>query len=301
MNVNTFTLCLLLNMVTSSALGQEESLRGEILRILSKFEGTTALAFEDLQTGSRILINEREMFHAASTMKTPVMIEVFKKEREGSWRLGDSILIKNEFKSIVDGSSYAMDLKDDSDVAMYDLVGTRTSVRYLVVQMIVVSSNLATNILLEHVGADNVTKSMRRLGADSILVLRGVEDQKAYDRGLNNKTNAYDLMVIFKSIVEKSVVDERACEAMLAILADQEFRDIIPALLPQGTRVAHKTGSITGVEHDSGIVFLPDGRKYILVLLSKDGKNALRTKALLAEVSKKIYDYMIAENVHRPR
>lgn len=281
---------------------QEDPLKTEILTVLSGVEGTWAVAFEDLQTGERLLINEREMFHAASTMKTPVMIEVFKRIREGSMRLEDSVLIKNEFRSIVDGSLYAMDLKDDSDDSMYKRVGTNVSVRELLIQMITVSSNLATNILIDRVGADNVTKTMRGLGADSILVLRGVEDQKAYDLGLNNKTNAYDLLLILKSIAKHRVVDNDACEEMLEILDDQKFGDIIPALLPRGTRVAHKTGSITGMEHDSGIVFLPDGRSYVLVLLSKEGTDAKRTKAVLAQVSKRVYDHMMAkENVHRPR
>lgn len=281
---------------------QGDPLKSEILKILSGLEGAWAIAFEDLQTGERLLVNEREMFHAASTMKTPVMIEVFKKIREGSWRLEDSVLIKNEFRSIVDGSLYAMDLKDDSDDSMYKRVGTNVSVRELLIQMITVSSNLATNVLIDHVGADNVTSTMRSLGADSILVLRGVEDQRAYDLGLNNKTNAYDLLLILKSIAEHSVVDKGACEEMLEILDDQKFKDIIPALLPQGTRVAHKTGSITGVEHDSGIIFLPDGRSYVLVLLSKEGTDAKRTKTVLAQVSKRVYDHMMAkENVHRPR
>ena len=159
--------------------------------------------------------------------------------------------------------------------------------------MITVSSNLATNILIDLVGAKNVTASMRSLEANDIQVLRGVEDIKAFESGMNNTTTAYDLMIIFEAIGEGKAVDERASNEMVKILADQKFREKIPALLPPGTKVAHKTGNITGVEHDSGIIFLPDDRTFVLVLMSKNLKDAAAAKKSMARVSKKIYDFLL--------
>ena len=260
-----------------------------------KTTGSFALAFEQLATGDRLLINEREMFHAASTMKTPVMVEVFKQASEGKFRLDDSLLVKNEFKSIVDGSPYSLDLKDDSDDAMYQLIGKRATIRTLLHHMITLSSNLATNILIELVGARNVTATTRALGADNITVLRGVEDGKAFQQGLNNVTNAFDLMLIFKAIAQKTAVDSAACNAMLETLFKQEFNTKIPALLPPTVRVAHKTGNITGVEHDSGIVYLPDGSSYVLVLLSKNLKDNKEGVAVLAKVSRMVFDHVSGE------
>lgn len=249
-----------------------------------------AVAFHDLSTGAQILINEREMFHAASTMKTPVMIELFRQADKRERRLGDSILVKNSFSSIVDGSPYSMDLTDDSDDSVYELIGKRVTVRDLIYQMITVSSNLATNILIEIADARNVTGAMRLLGADSIQVLRGVEDLKAFDAGLNNRTTAHDLMMIFKALADGSAASASSCKEMLDILGDQKFRDMIPGELPPDTRVAHKTGSITGVQHDGGVVFLPDGRKYVLVILSKDLKDREQGVRAIAEISRMIYD-----------
>jgi beta-lactamase class A len=226
-------------------------------------------------------------------MKTPVMIEVFRQAREGRFSLDDSVSVRNEFKSIVDGSSYELNLKDDSDDSMYKRIGGKVSVRDLIHQMITVSSNLATNILIGLVGAEKVTSTMRDLGADDIEVLRGVEDAKAFERGMNNRTNAYDLSLIFDAIAEGRAVDQSSSDAMVEVLLGQKFRDLIPALLPQDVRVAHKTGNITGVEHDSGIVYMPDGRHYVLVLLSKDLKNIQEGKQALARVSRRIYDFMI--------
>lgn len=267
-----------------------ESTKSAIEAKLKTIEGEFAVAFKDLQTGKTLFINEKENFHAASTMKTPVMIEVFKQAKVGKFKLTDSILVKNEFKSIVDGSPYSMDIADDSGDGMYKMIGKKMTIYDLTYQMIIVSSNLATNILIDLVDAKNANQSMRALGAKDIQVLRGVEDQKAFDKGLSNTTTAYDLMLIFEKIAQNKVVDKKSCEEMRKILFDQKFNEIIPDKLPKTVKVAHKTGSITGVQHDSGIVYLPDGRKYVLVLLSKKLKNADAGVKVLAEVSEMLYE-----------
>ena len=110
---------------------------------------------------------------------------------------------------------------------------------------------------------------------------------------MNNSTTAYDLMAIFEAVAKKSAIDEKSCNEMLMILLGQKFRDKIPALLPEGTKVAHKTGNITGIEHDSGIVFLPDGRQYVLVMLSKNLEDVKAAKKVMATISRKIYDSLV--------
>uniref|UniRef100_UPI0025DB2D7F serine hydrolase n=1 Tax=Algoriphagus sp. TaxID=1872435 RepID=UPI0025DB2D7F len=240
-----------------------------------------------------LLINSEEEFHAASTMKVPVMIELYKQESEGLLNLNDSILLKNEFKSIVDGSPYSMDIGDDSDDIIYSKIGTIVAIKDLINSMITVSSNLATNVLIELVDAKKVTATMRTLGADKIEVLRGVEDQKAFDLGLSNSTTAKDLMMIMKAIAQNTAGSKENCEEMISIMKDQQFNEIIPHNLPKEVTVAHKTGSITGVHHDAGIIYLPDGRSYVLVLLSKNLEDFDLGTMKLAEISKTIYEYMI--------
>ena len=270
-----------------------DAVQRDIEKTLKAGDGTFAVAFESLDGQGSLFLNEKMMFHAASTMKTPVMIEVFRQSRAGRFSLDDSVLVKNEFRSIVDGSSYQLDLKDDSDDSMYEKLGAKFSIRALLRQMITVSSNLATNLLMDLVGAEQVTATMRSLGAPDIEVLRGVEDGKAFEKGLNNRTSALDLLVIMKAIAQERAVDSAASKEMLEVLVDQKFNELIPALLPSGVRVAHKTGNITGVEHDSGIVMLPDGRRYVLVILSKDLKGIDAGKRAIALVSRRIYDFMI--------
>ncbi len=272
-----------------------KTLNEQITAELAKSDGVFAVAFKDLSTGETLFINEKTNFHAASTMKTPVMIEVYKQATAGKFSLTDSIEVKNEFKSIVDGSLYSLSADDDSEQDLYIHVGTKRTVADLVYDMIIVSSNLATNIVIELVDAKKVTQTMRSLGASDIHVLRGVEDQKAYNQGLSNTTTAYDLMVIFEALAKGEVVSTQASDDMIEILLDQRFNDIIPAQLPREVKVAHKTGSITGVHHDSGIVILPDGRKYVLVLLSKELADFDSGTASLANVSKLIYSYVTQE------
>ena len=286
--------------VLHSCTSQEEdpktALIAKINQAFTEEPGTFALAFKDIKTGEEILINERDSFHAASTMKTPVLIEIYKQAAAGKFALTDSMLVKNEFHSIVDSSLYSLSIDDDSEPELYQVVGTKQTIAQLAYDMIIASSNLATNIVIELVGAKNVTQTMRDLGAPEINVLRGVEDIKAYEKGLSNSTTAYDLLVIFEKLAHGEVVNKEASDAMIDILMDQKFKDIIPAKLPTEVKVANKTGNITAVHHDSGIVFLPDNSSYVLILLSKELGDFDKGTARMAEVSRMIYDYVVEHN-----
>lgn len=263
-----------------------------ITSILDSSDGDFAMAFMDIQTDEIILVNENESFHAASTMKTPVMIEAFKKIHQSSQSLKDSIVVYNQFYSIVDSSVYSLSIDRDSDPSLYKFIGASVSWDDLINRMITRSSNLATNILVDQLTGQNITRSMRELGASYIQVLRGVEDMKAYEAGLSNTTTALDLLRIYEKLARYEVVDSVNSQAMMNILLEQEFNSLIPAGLPQGIKVAHKTGEITGVHHDSGIVFLPDDRRYVLVLLSKNVENKEKADQNMIEVSRQIYEYM---------
>ena len=269
-----------------------EELKNKINNEISYIDGDVAVAFLDLENETNsIFINVDEKFHAASTMKVPVMIELYKQQSEGIINLKDSILLKNEFKSIVDGSSYKMDITEDSDDIIYNKIGTKQELNYLLFNMITLSSNLATNVLIEIVDAKKTTKTMRALGADNIEVLRGVEDIKAYKKGLSNSTTANDLLVIMKALANGKVGAKKDCKAMISVLKQQKWNDMIPKYLPKEVEVAHKTGSITGVHHDAAIVYLPNGKKYVLVLLSKNLKDFDKGTDQLAKISENIYNF----------
>lgn len=252
-----------------------------------------ALAAEDLQTGERIEIREHERFHAASTMKTPVMVELHRQALLNELQLDAPVEVRNSFRSIVDGSPYSMQLGDDSDDSVYGLVGRSVSYRDLIRQMITRSSNLATNILIERADARRVTETMRRLGLDSIVVLRGVEDGKAFAAGLNNTTTARDLLTLFRLLGRGEAVAPSADAEMLEVLFAQEWQDKLPARLPATVRVAHKTGNITGVEHDGGLLELPDGRRFVIVVLTRGVTDIPAARDAIARAGRRIYDYYL--------
>jgi len=247
--------------------------------------------YRRLDRPDSLLVDARHRFHAASTMKVPVMIEVFRDADAGTLRLSDSLTVVNEFHSIVDGSPYQLDKGDDSDSSLYLRVGQKASVRDLLELMITVSSNLATDILIERVGPARANATAHALGADSILVLRGVEDGVAYRAGRNNTTTARDLGVLLAAIAEHRAASRVACDSMLAILGRQHFTEGIPAGLPPGARVYHKTGWVGQVVyHDAAYIEMPspDGRRYVLVVTT--GGIQLDTAAyhLVADVSRMI-------------
>ena len=278
---------------SSNSITNPELLKKQIQAEFAKQKGTFALAFKNLQTGEEILINERLNFHAASTMKTPVLIEAYKQAASGKFKITDHILVKNEFKSIADGSPFSLNAGDDSDSLLYTKIGTKLPVYDLLYLMIIKSSNLATNIIIDLVGSENINKTMREMGANDIQVLRGVEDSKAFQMGMNNTTTAYDQLLIFNEMANGAIIDKKSSDAMVNILLDQAFNDKIPAQLPSEVKVAHKTGWIKGINHDAGIVYLPDGRKYVLVLLSKDLADEKAGVEAMAKASKLIYDYFV--------
>jgi beta-lactamase class A len=258
-------------------------------RIAEEPGAQVGLAYVDLASGDTLFMNADTSFHAASTMKVPVMIELFRRANTGSFRMNQGLLMVNQFASIVDGSLYALDSGSDSDSTLYHRVGERVRVDTLLRLMITRSSNFATNTLITLVGADAVTRTMRSLGARRIQVLRGVEDGKAFDKGLNNTTTARDLGLILRAIEEGRAAPPAATREMLGILMAQEFNEKIPAGLPPGTRVAHKTGEITAVSHDAAIVYPPGRKPYVLVVLTRGIPDGNKASKLIADISALVY------------
>lgn len=268
-------------------------LKQEITSVLSGLEGNFAVAFQSLtDSAETISINADDRFHAASTMKTPVLLEIYKQAENGKIELTDSIKVINTFKSIVDGSPYTMEVTADSESDLYDKVGKKATIYNLSYLMITKSSNLATNILIELVDAKKVTRTMRDIGADSIEVLRGVEDLKAYEAGLSNTTTARDLMILFKEIAKGNTVSDESRKEIIRILKDQEFNDMFPQGLPKEAEIAHKTGWITNTYHDSGIIFTPDGEAFVLVFLSDEAPNREAVQKASAEIANLCYQFV---------
>jgi len=276
--------------LTSAAEAQiPASLRSNLGAETAPAGAEVGLALLDLASGDSLWDNALWRVHAASTMKVPVLIELAERVDAGRYGWDWPVLVRNEFSSIVDGSPYHLNPADDSDSTLYALEGQTLPARTLASLMITRSSNLATNLLVAQLGAPAIQATARRLGADSIVVLRGVEDQKAYDRGLSNTTTARDLAVLLASIEEGRAASDSSTVIMLDILSHQEFRAGIPAGVPPGTRVASKTGNITGVNHDAALIFPPDRPPYVLVILTRGFPTPAAAEAYMASVSRAVW------------
>ena len=266
--------------------GIRQQLEGRIARDSGSLVG---IAYFDLATGDSLLINADSVMHAASTMKLPVMMRLYREADAHHLSLERRLLLVNQFSSIVDGSRYPLDSTVDGDTTMYHYVGDSVTVRQLIRHMITRSSNLATNTLIALANADSVNHMMRSLGAMRMRVLRGVEDQKAFDAHLNNTATARDLAVLLRALETGHGASAASTTEMREILLAQEFNDGIPAGLPTGVKVAHKTGSITAIAHDAAIVYPPGRPPYVLVVLTRGIQREASADSLIADISRDIY------------
>ena len=265
-----------------------ELARINILAQVKKSSADVGIAFRTLDGQDEWYSRADDTFHAASTMKVPVLIELFHQMREGKSKLDDTLVIKNEFRSIVDVSPYKLDPADDSETDLYKAEGQTRTLSQLAELMITVSSNFATNLLVEKLGVENIRATVHSLGADGVNVLRGVEDNKAYQKGMNNTTTARGLAILMTAIAEGKAVDADASKQMVAILERQKFNEAIPAGLPTGTPVAHKTGELTKLHHDAAIVYAR--RPFVLVLLVRGMAEEKDSAALMAAIARELYD-----------
>lgn len=276
------------------------ALEARLKALASGGEASYGVVFKDLGSGATVRLGADRVYHAASTMKTPVMLEVLRRVDAGTLKLTDEIPVVNEFRSALDGSAFKVEIEHESDDPTVAKLGGKATLGFLVKEMIVRSSNFATNLVLTHLGAGSVQAFLDRIGAGTVKVRRGVDDLKSFEAGLNNETDAAGMAAVMEAAVRSPKLSPDARKIAWEILAGQVFNDQIPSgLHPQsGAIVAHKTGNISSVQHDAAVVRLPDGREYVLVLLAGDfGANEEGRKKVVEttrRMSRAAWEAMIA-------
>lgn len=273
---------------TPASSSRTDATRREIERLIALSGAEVSVVYRPLNAsaGGEILIGPDVVYHAASTMKVPVMIELFRQVDAKTVSLDDTIVVSNVFHSIVDGSEFTLPTSEAGDGAAHRALGTPMTLRALCEEMITISSNLATNVLMEKLGVERIRATVTRLKAPGMKVLRGVEDQKAFDKGMSNETTARALLTLLTAIGNGTAASPKSCEEMIAILKRQKFNDGIPAGLPAGTAVAHKTGTITRIHHDAAIVYAK--QPYVLVVMTRGMADEQKSDLLIAEVARLI-------------
>jgi beta-lactamase class A len=273
-----------------SVASSEVSLFRNVLKLKQEHDlEELGIAFYDGETTIQWSYNGDHYFHAASTMKLAVLLGVMREIERGDLTLDAPVHVRNRFTSIVNQEPFMLDLGRDADPDVYGHLGKTLSVRELAFWMITKSSNLATNLLVDIVGINSVQQALAELEIDGVKILRGVEDQAAFQAGLNNEVTANGLLKLLRIIADRKAYSPQASDEMLNIMLEQQYRSGIPAGLPKGSRVSHKTGNISTVHHDAGIIFLEGRAPYCLVVLTQFAAETGRGTAV-AEISRDIFN-----------
>ena len=254
-----------------------------------------AVSIADLETGAEFHYHADRWFHAASTIKVAVLVGVFGAIFRGDLLPQSRVHVRNRFLSAYDGSPYRVRLDRDANPDVHREVGRTLRVSELADAMITTSSNLATNLLLDLVGLDVLQRTIEGFGLAGIDLRRGVEDDTAFEHGINNRVTANGLVGLLRLIGEERAFSPALSRQMVDVLLGQQFKSGIPAGLPRGAKVAHKTGEISTIAHDAGLVYLPDRRPYALSVLTEWEPSAIGRSATIAAASYLAYAALIGD------
>ena len=275
-----------------AAAPRERALRHQLERI-EKDSGAKAIAvaLHDSDTGFELHYHADRWFHAASTIKVPILLGVFAAIDRGELLPHSRVHVRNRFLSVVENIPFRVESGRDSNSAVHNAIGKMMRVDELAYHMITTSSNLATNLLLGVIGPDSVIRTLRELHVDNGIDLkRGVEDELAFEKGISNMVTANGLLRVLVMLAEGKAFSPALSRRMMDILHGQEFNQGIPARLPKVARVAHKTGEISTVAHDAGVVYLPKRKPYSLVILTEWDPSASGRSRVIAAISHTIYE-----------
>src|SRR5919109_4744144 len=250
------------------------------------------VAAHDFASGAQWHVDGDRWFHAASTIKVAILVALAAAVAEARFQLFSRLAVRNRFLSAADGSTFRIPVARDANTEVHKYVGRTMLLDEMALHMIATSSNLATNLLLDLVGVDYARAVLTRIGVEGVDLRRGVEDERALEAGIINRVTARGLVQLFRAIYEGRAAPDQGTHWMLHVLHQQQFTSGIPAGLPDTVRgqatVANKTGEISNMAHDAGLVFLPDESVYAIAVLTETAPGVspgLQTVARLARVA----------------
>ena len=251
-----------------------------------------AVALHDAESGAELQYDADRWFHGASTIKIAILLAVYGEIDRGRLAPQSRLHVRNRFLSAYDGSPFRILADRDADSEVHASIGKTMRVSELALHMIAMSSNLATNLLLDFIGLETVQRTIERFGLTGLDIRRGVEDEKAFEHDIVNRVTANGLVGLLRLIAEERAYSPELSREMLDILHQQEFKKGIPARLPRDVRVAHKTGDISSVAHDAGVVYAPGRKPYVVAILTEWAADAGSRSPTIASISHAVYDYL---------
>lgn len=253
-----------------------------------------SLALYDPVSGEQLRIRASRVYPAASTMKAAILFSAFSLADRRLLSLEKRIPVENQFKSVADGSLFQVppELSRKCTCLAWRNQGADLSIRLLLRDMIRNSSNLATNLLIQEMGAEPIMQELNRARLRGISISRGLYDLPAFDKNWHNTLTADGALELFYQIYYSSLFSLESRHEMVEILSRTIHRDRLPALLPQEASVAHKAGMTDDVAHDAGMVFPPGQNPYFVAILTEGYESRPAVSRAIAEASLLLYEYV---------
>lgn len=261
-----------------------EALQKKIEQCLAPYTGNWGILIKNMKTGASLSLAPDRIFPSASMIKVPIMFEIMRQAAAGTLSLDDTLVVSG--KNRVGGAGILHELRPDITM----------TIRELVTLMIIISDNTATNLLIDLVGMEAVNRTSANLGLRSTVLRRHMMDFSAAQDGNENETTAADMALIFEVIYQGRGLPQNYADLMLNILKRQQVRDKLPFYLPEKLAIANKTGTLSGIEHDAGILYLP-GAPYIISIMTGNLAANYEGILLTASIGKIIYEHVMRSEI----
>ncbi|QSO47135.1 serine hydrolase [Alicyclobacillus mengziensis] len=255
-------------------------------QIVEQAPGLLTVAIEHLETGEQYLNQADEVMYAASVIKVPIMVSVFDEVHKGRLRLDERIAVQAE--DMVTGSGSIQYLSPGLELPIVDLVTL----------MIIESDNTATNVLMDRIGLDTIQSSMKDWGLSATQLHNKLQIIPAHPNPQRNVITAREMTTYLAKMARGQLVSYQACRKMIGIMKWQIFNDGIPSLIPATDELigavpkwefAHKTGWVTGIAHDVGILYL-QGHSFVVSACAKDFTDKASIHKSMGQLGRALYD-----------
>lgn len=290
------TVCVLAASISAFAENGASKLDARIAEIAANFPGTVGVYARNLETGEEAALNPDRRFPMASVYKIPIMTQVFRDIDAGKLSIDERIEIGPEIR-----------VKPGSGLLRLMQPGLQPTISDLLYLMLTISDNAATDLLLERVGAANVTATLREMGLQNISVDRPTavlirdwlaSPNEKFLRDERDQSSPRAMAELLAKIANGEAASAESCKRMLEVLRNQQFRQRLPRYLP-GVAVLHKTGTIGYTTNDAGIIDMKTQRIAIAVFTEKRDLSVATIEAeeTIGQIARAVYDYFNAREL----
>ena len=261
-----------------------QKLQDRITELDRRLDGVMGIAIRDLTSGDTYLLHADDVFPQASSIKITVLAELYQQEQRGRAgeknvaRLNDVYTVRSE------------DMVPDSYIMLGFTPGvTRVTNRDLATMIVAVSDNSATNVLIDHVGMNNVEQMLTNLGLKNTHLRRKMMDLEAARQGRENLSTPREMMTLLEDIYRNKLLNKELTADFFKVLSTPKDSSI-PKLLPPDLMIANKPGELEAVRNDSGIVFVPN-RPFVICVMTSYLRDERAAQGAISEIALAAYQY----------